>query len=265
MPPMATIIAFHAHPDDETLLTGGTLALLAAQGHRTVIVVACDGVMHEATGPDGARRLDQLRASARILGVQRVVHLGYADSGHGPVLYPDPADRARFVRAPVDEAAARLAELLREERADILLGYDPQGGYGHPDHVRVYEVAMRAAELAGTPRLLQATLPREPIVRVFGILRALRVLRRYDPAVIRGAYSSRAVITHRIDVRRFARPKRASLACHTSQIGGSGRTGRLFRLLVALPTPVFGLLLGREWFVEAAAPADGPVRRSLVE
>jgi LmbE family N-acetylglucosaminyl deacetylase len=165
----------------------------------------------------------------------------------------------------VDEAAEQLAELLREERADILLGYDPQGGYGHRDHVRVYEVAVRAAELAETPRLLQATVPRELVVRAFDLLRALRLVRRYDPAVIRGAYSPQAAITHRIDVRRFAGPKRASLACHASELRGSGRPARLFRLLAALPTPVFGLLLGREWFVESAVPSGSPVRRDLMK
>lgn len=131
----ASMLGFHAHPDDEVLLTGGTLALLASEGHRTVIVVACDGVMGEAVGEAATLRLDELRDSAHVLRVARVVHLGYADSGHGPVLFPDPADRMRFVRAPLEQAAARLAEILREERADILLTYDPQGRYGHRDHV----------------------------------------------------------------------------------------------------------------------------------
>lgn len=83
---MSTIVAFHAHPDDEALLTGGTLARAADDGHRVVIAVATDGVIGESE----PTRLDELRASARILGVQRVEHLGYADSGHGPLLYPDP-------------------------------------------------------------------------------------------------------------------------------------------------------------------------------
>jgi LmbE family N-acetylglucosaminyl deacetylase len=85
---VATILAFHAHPDDEVLLTGGTLARLAAEGNRVIIVVACDGVMGPATGPGGQARLDMLRASAAALGVQQVRHLGYADSGHGPILFP---------------------------------------------------------------------------------------------------------------------------------------------------------------------------------
>jgi LmbE family N-acetylglucosaminyl deacetylase len=106
---MATVVAFHAHTDDEVLLTGGTLARLAAEGHRVVIAVATDGIMGPATGPgiwSGTRdRLAELRASAAQLGAARVVHLGYADSGHGPVLFPDPPDRPRFVRADPGEAA----------------------------------------------------------------------------------------------------------------------------------------------------------------
>src|SRR5690242_10043065 len=131
---MATVVAFHAHPDDEVLLTGGTLARLAAEGHRTVVVVACCGGL----GADPATRLAELRASAARLGVARVVHLGYADSGHGPVLYPDPPGQVRFARADPDEAAGKLAALLREEGADLLLSYDPLGQYGHRDHVMVH-------------------------------------------------------------------------------------------------------------------------------
>jgi len=85
-----TVIAFHAHPDDEVLLSGGTLARLAAEGHRVIIAVATDGMMGPASGPDGQARLDELRASASALGAARVVHLGYADSGHGALLRPDP-------------------------------------------------------------------------------------------------------------------------------------------------------------------------------
>ncbi|HKF19118.1 MAG TPA: PIG-L family deacetylase [Candidatus Dormibacteraeota bacterium] len=261
---MATIIAFHAHPDDEVLLTGGTLVRLASEGHRTVIVVACDGVMGEAVGEGATLRLDELRASARVLRVARVVHLGYADSGHGPVLFPDPADRARFVRAPIEQAAARLAEILREERADILLIYDPQGGYGHRDHVRVHQVGVRAAQLAGTSRVVQATMPREPLVRIFNALRLIGLLRQYDPQAFRTAYSPQSAITHRIDVRRFAALKRAALACHRSQICGAGRAARPLRLLAGLPSPLFGLLLGREWFVDPDTPAGGAVRRQLL-
>jgi LmbE family N-acetylglucosaminyl deacetylase len=249
---MATVLAFHAHPDDEVLLTGGTLARLAAEGNRVVIAVACDGVMGEATGEGAHVRLDELRASAAVLGVARVVHLGYADSGYGPWFYPDPPDRVRFARADVDEAAAKLADLLREERADLLLSYDPQGGYGHRDHVQVHQVGARAAEMAGTVRVLEATLPREPIVRLFRLMRGLGFATRFDSQAMRIAYSPRSSITHRVDVRRFASQKRAALAAHKSQVHGRSGAAHVFRALVRLPTPIFGLLLGREWFVDAS-------------
>jgi LmbE family N-acetylglucosaminyl deacetylase len=251
---MATVVAFHAHPDDEALLTGGTLARLVAEGHRAVLVVACDGEMGEARPGGGSTRLDELRASARVLGVSRVLHLGYADSGHGPVLRPDPADRPRFVSASPDEAAERLADVLREERADILVGYDQNGGYRHRDHIRVHDVALRAAKLAGTPRLMEATLPREPILRAYKVISTLRLVRRYSAADVRSSYTARGEITHRIDVRRYADKKRAALACHRSQTSGTGRSARLYCLMTRLPLPVFGLLFGREYYVELGTP-----------
>jgi LmbE family N-acetylglucosaminyl deacetylase len=246
------VLAFHAHPDDEALLTAGTLARLSAEGHRVVIVVACDGSM----GPPNSR-LDEFRASAAILGAARAEHLGYADSGHGPVLYPDPPGRVRFARADPAEAAAKLAALLREERADLLLSYDAQGGYGHRDHIMVHEVGARAAQIAGV-RVLEATVPRELIVRGVKVLRLLGLVARYTVADARVAGSPRAAITHRVNVRRYAACKQAALAAHRTPVNGTGRAGRLFRLLIALPAPVFALLAGREWFAEPGA-APGPV------
>jgi LmbE family N-acetylglucosaminyl deacetylase len=242
---MRTVLAFHAHPDDEVLLTGGTLAKLASEGNRVVVVVATDGSMREASG----HRLAELRASAAVLGVARVVHLGYADSGHGPLLYPDPPDRARFARAPAAEAAARLAAIIREEGASLLLSYDANGGYGHRDHVKVHEVGALAAELAGGIRVLEGTFPRELVSWLYWPVRALRLVVRVGYGDVRHGGSPRAAITHRVDVRRYAARKQAALAAHVSQ-RGRGRAGRLMNLLVRTPVPVFALLLGREWFAE---------------
>jgi len=131
-----TLVAFHAHPDDEALLTSGTMARAAAEGHRVVLVVATDGGLGLAAseyvgGSDttlGSVRMAELHTSARLLGTARVETLGYADSGHGPVIYPDPPGRVRFARADPEEAAERLAAILREEQADVLLTYDANGG-----------------------------------------------------------------------------------------------------------------------------------------
>jgi LmbE family N-acetylglucosaminyl deacetylase len=264
MTQVATILAFHAHPDDEVLFTGGTLARLAAEGHRVVVVVAAVGGLGQGAIADPRTRLAELRASASRLGAARVVHLGYADSGHGPVLYPDPPGQVRFARADLDEAAARLAALICEEHAEILLSYDPHGITGHRDHVRVHQVGARAAELAGPVRLLEATAPRELLSALAAPARALRRRAGRDqPDDFRLAGTPRAAITHRIGVRRFASAKQAALAAHRSQVYRQGRSGRLFRVLVALPAPVFGLLAGREWFTERAA-RPGPYRRDIL-
>ena len=246
---MATIVAFHAHPDDEVLLTGGTIAWLAAQGHRMVIVVACDGEMWPDPDRGSGRRLDELRASAAILGADKVVHLGYADSGHGPVLFDDPAGGTRFVRADAEEAAGKLAGLLADEHADLLLSYDPQGGYGHRDHVRVHQVGARAAQLAGV-RVVEATVPRELVARFARLLLLLRLVTRHRLDEMREYGMPRSVITHRVDVRRYAAQKRAALAAHQTPVSGRGRMARLFRVLIRSPLPMFRIACGTEWFVE---------------
>src|SRR6478735_6259300 len=205
-----TLCAFHAHPDDEALLTSGTMARAAAEGHRVIVVVATDGdrglasAEFAADGRLGQRRLEELRRSAQALGVARVEHLGYADSGleDGPEGAGAPG-LTPFVRADTEEAAGRLAAILREEDVDVLLTYDANGGYGHRDHVKVHEVGARAAELAQTPRLLQATVPRDTICRAIAL--AARVYRfppEFDPTSFERSFSPRSAITHRVDVRR---------------------------------------------------------------
>ena len=240
-------MAFHAHPDDEVLLTGGTIAWLAAEGHRVIIVMACDGDMWD--GPDQGRRLGALEASAAILGAGRAVHLGYADSGHGPLLFEDPPGRTRFARADIGEAAGRLAALLAEEHADLLLSYDPQGCNGHRDHVRVHQVGARAAGLAGV-RVVEATVPRELFARLARPLLLLRLLTGYRAGDMRGYGMPRSAITHRVDVRRHVAQKRAALAAHRGQVSGRGRGARLMRILLKSPWPAFRVALGTEWFAE---------------
>ncbi len=244
---MAVVVVFHAHPDDEVLLTGGTIAWLAAQGHRVVIVVATSGEMW----PDQhqGRRLQELRASAAILGADKAVHLGYADSGHGPVLFDDPPGGTRFARADVEEAAEKLAGLLTAEHADLLLSYDPQGGYGHRDHVRVHEVGARAGELAGV-RVVEATVPRELVARCARLLLLLRLVTRHRLDEMRGYGMPRSAITHQVDVRRYAVQKRAALAAHRTAVFSRGRMARLFRVLIRSPLPVFRIACGTEWFAE---------------
>jgi LmbE family N-acetylglucosaminyl deacetylase len=257
-----TLVSFHAHPDDEALLVSGTLARAAAEGHRVVVVVGTAGEAgltddaHAADGRLGQRRMAELRRSADTLGVARVECLGYADSGLPPDVRDDPPGNVCFVRADLDEAAERLARILRDERADVLTTYDGNGGYGHPDHVRVHHVGARAAELAGTPVVLQATVPRDLLL--LGIRLAARVYRfppEFDPTAFESAFSPRAEITHRIDVRRFTGAKRASMAAHASQATGGGGD-RTLAAFLRMPRPLFSRVFGREWFVQSGLTPD---------
>jgi LmbE family N-acetylglucosaminyl deacetylase len=254
----STLVSFHAHPDDEALLVSGTLARAAAEGHRVVVVVATEGEAgltddaHAADGRLGERRMAELQRSADLLGVARVASLGYADSGLPPhEVEVDPPGKTCFVRAPLEEAAGRLAAILREEGAAVLTTYDAHGGYGHPDHVQVHHVGRRAAELAGTPVVLQATVPRDLILR--GVKLATKVYRfppEFDPTSFEQAFSPKSAITHRIDVRAFADAKRASMAAHASQATG-GDGDRTLAAFVRMPRLLYRQVFGREWFVQA--------------
>ncbi|MDC5696969.1 PIG-L family deacetylase [Intrasporangium calvum] len=258
-----TLLAFHAHPDDEALLTSGTMARAAAEGHRVVLVVATDGELGLASselsaGGLATRRRAELAESARALGVARVEQLGYADSGLDPDPPPDPPGRTRFVRADTEEAARRLAAILEEEQVDVLLGYDANGGYGHPDHQKVHAVARRAAELAGTPRLLEATVPRDTITRAIDL--AAKVYRfppEFDRTSFDRAFSARRDITHRVNVRRHIRAKRASMRAHASQASSDGGADRTLAAFLRIPRPIYDLVFGREWFVDATAHLSG--------
>jgi LmbE family N-acetylglucosaminyl deacetylase len=259
---MAVIVAFNAHPDDEALATGGTLAKLAADGHRVVIVVATDGVVQDALPEALQARLDELRASAKVLGAARVEHLGYADSGHGPVLYPDPPGRTRFVRADQHEAADKVAKIISEEQASILLSYDENGGYRHRDHMRVHEVGRLAAKMTGV-RLLEATLPRELVLRVYKPLANLRLIGGQSRKALEQGFTPKAEITHKIDVSGYARQKRDALAAHASQMN-FGRSAPLKRLLCRMPPRLVGLVLGREYFFEPGAARTGKPSTQII-
>lgn len=263
-----TVVSFHAHPDDEALLTAGTLARAAAEGHRVVLVVATAGEagLADPGGPGatlGETRRRELAVSAEAIGAARVEVLGYADSG-----YPasasgsgsDPSAGVAFSLTDPDEVATRLARLLVEERADVLTSYDAAGGYGHPDHIQVHRVAARAAALAGTPVVLEATLDRQ------ALLAGVRWLRRLSRVVplpflpdLTRAYTDRQDLTHRVDVRPFLDSKRRSMRSHASQTTGD-EGARTLALLLRLPRPLHGLVLGREWFREVGrTPAARPL------
>jgi LmbE family N-acetylglucosaminyl deacetylase len=260
-----TLVVFHAHPDDEALLTSGTMARASAEGHRVVLVVATDGgvgLVSSAFLGDGeslaARRLAELRRSATALGCARTEVLGYADSGLDGLSAGEGGAQA-FASADVEGAAERLAALLREERADVLTIYDPAGGYGHPDHAQVHLVGLRAADLAGTPVVLEATVDRDLITRALRLVQKVyRFPAEFDPTTFDRAYTPRAQLTHKVDVRRYAIRKRTSMAAHASQATADG-ADRTLAAFLRLPMPVFRRVFGHEWYVERGRRPGGPL------
>jgi LmbE family N-acetylglucosaminyl deacetylase len=241
-----TVVFCHAHPDDEALLTAGTMAKAAAAGHRVVVVMATDGaagLARSSIADVAGTRAQELTASAEILGVHRVVNLDYPDSGL------DGGSVGGFCTVAPDTVAQQIAQVLSEERADIVVGYDAAGGYGHPDHVHVHRVVRAAARATGV-RLFEATLPREPIARAVHAAARLRLTPAgFDASEFDRAWTPRAQITHRVNVRPFLHLKRSAQAAHASQASADGGV-RTLQVLGRLPAPLARMLLGTEFYVE---------------
>jgi LmbE family N-acetylglucosaminyl deacetylase len=249
-----TLVTFHAHPDDESIATGGTMARAKAEGHRVVLVVATRGELGEHA-PDALdpgetlteRRVAEQLAAAAVLGVDRVEFLGYRDSGMAGESTND--DEGAFARADVEEAAGRLAKVLREEGADVLTVYDNHGGYGHPDHVQVHRVGVRAAELAGTRRVYESTMNRD-YIRTLIEQRAGEMPDTPDApdaAQMDDFGSPESIITTTVDVRDFVDRKREAMAAHASQIPAES-------FFLAMPPDAFRQAFGAEWFIRRDAP-----------
>lgn len=254
---MSTIVFFHAHPDDEAIATGGTMARAAADGHRVVLVVATHGEEGEVTegfltdGESlGTVRMAETRTAADILGVARVAFLGYRDSGMmGEASNDHPG---AFWQADVDEAAAKVADVLREESADCLTVYDDHGGYGHPDHIQVHRVGHSAAALAGTARVYEATMNRDVIREWRSMMDGDEpdtAATRDDPGM-ENVGTPDAELTTAVDVSDRIGIKRAAMVAHASQINEES-------WFLQMPDDVFAAAFGTEWFVRVTPTFDG--------
>ncbi|MFD4368647.1 PIG-L family deacetylase [Rhodococcus sp. NPDC058521] len=241
---MSVLVCFHAHPDDEVFTTGGVMRQASDAGHRVVVVTATDGALGEV--PDGllaegetlaARRKRELEASTTALGAHRLVQLHYADSG----MAGDPANRNpdAFCNADVDEAAQHLARVLTEESADVVTIYDPNGGYGHPDHVQVHHVGVRAAELAGVEHVYEAAVSRDHVKRLL----ALNPEWSPDstPPDLDNFGLPDSQITTVVDVRESMSAKRRAMHAHATQIGDFGP-------FLQMPEEQLQAMFGQEWF-----------------
>jgi LmbE family N-acetylglucosaminyl deacetylase len=224
-----TLMAVHAHPDDEVISTGGTLARYAQEGIETVVVTCTDG--SQGFGPGGVlpgepghdldavatTRRDELARSCAALGVRHLEMLGYRDSGMAGWAGND--EPAAFCNASVDEPAAAVADLIRRHQPQVLITYDANGGYGHPDHIQAHRVATAALALAGgVSRTYHTARGRRDAERLAELRRRLQAARPGRPprAVPRGVDDE--LITSVIDTRPFLEQKRAALLAHASQL-----------------------------------------------
>jgi LmbE family N-acetylglucosaminyl deacetylase len=259
---VTTMVSFHAHPDDEAILCGGTLAKAAAAGHRTVLVTATLGECGET--PPGlldpgqtlaARRRIELDAAGTILGVHRTVLLGYLDSGMRNTADNDTP--GSFWTADLDEAAHRLAAILTEENAEVLTVYDDHGTYGHPDHIQVHRVGRRAAELAGTPYVFEATLNRDRLAQVRASADEIPAQPDVDGIDDTLGLSEREITTV-VDVTDHTDAKRAAIAAHASQYSDDS-------FFLAMPPVVFRHACGTEWYRQIPTPTSRARTRDLLE
>ena len=263
---MTTIVFLHAHPDDESSQTSGSMARASKEGHRVVVVYATNGDHGEV--PDDLapgetlidRRRKEADASAAATGTQRVAWLDYADSGMTG--WEQNNDPASFVKADLDEAAMRLVRVLDEEDADILIGYDWHGGYGHPDHIKVHHVAHRAAELAARrPRLLESTMNRDRLRQFRDLALAAGMEQEFDPDAPMDdgnpLGSPEADIHWQADVSDFIAARRASMQAHASQVTDIGT-------FMAMPPEVFAAIFSAEFYIEPGRP-PGMVERWFLD
>jgi LmbE family N-acetylglucosaminyl deacetylase len=259
---MATLVCFHAHPDDESIATGGTMALAADEGHDVVLVLATRGEHGEPVPGvlvEGEalwrRRVVETHEAARVLGVGRVDFLDYLDSGM--MGEPTNDQPGSFWQADPEVASERLATILRDVGADVLTVYDDHGGYGHPDHIQVHRVGVLAARKAGVERVYQSTMNRDLLLRAaeeHGFGSAVG-----DGAEGPGAAEARraaeegfgcpeVMLTHAVDVRPVLERKRAAMQAHASQIGPES-------FFLTMSGEVFELAFGTEWYI-----GPGPTR-----
>jgi len=265
-----TFLAVHAHPDDEASSTGGLFRLLANQGVRTVLVTCTNGEYGDAL--DGAKpgtsdhdgdevakiRAVELEKSVDVLGVSRLVRLGYRDSGM--IGWPQNDDPEAFWSAPVEDAATRLAAILRHERPQVVMTYNEVGFYGHPDHIQANRITLAALKMIDfEPTLYYNAIPNS----VMALYRerwaqeererraadeAKGIVREPEPdegdEIDMGTPDDQ--ISAVINVADVTDAKYDALAAHASQMGDS--------FWMKMSREEFKMVMGNEWFVRVTNP-----------
>ena len=249
-------MAVHAHPDDEAIGTGGVLARYSAEGAQTVLVTCTNGEQGDALGgvkpgqpghhPEevAAVRLAELRTSAALLGVSHLELLEYRDSGMDG--WSSNRDPGVFCNVPLAEVSSRLAGLMRHYRPQVVVTYDENGNYGHPDHIQAHRAAVAAAESTGIPlKFYYSAVPRSGFLQLRQLLEASGInTDDFDVPSDFGVPDE--LITTVVDVSPYINQKREALAAHTSQEQNF--------FLDRVPEEISTVLLSREYFTLRSAP-----------
>jgi len=274
--PALTLMAVHAHPDDESNSTGGTLAKYSAEGVRTVLVTCTNGEYGDAPGhikpgepghdPDAVARLrlDELERATRALGVTAVETLGYRDSGMPGWAQNDHPDA--FWAQPDEVVVGRLVRLLERYRPQVVVTYFDNSGYNHPDHLKAHDVTRKALEATDVAaKLYLIARPRSyrermrEIAERYGVeMPQLPAPPAPDPAAPGAAEEpprpfgvDDALITTRIDATAYAGRKRAALGEHLSQLEGS--------FFLRFPDEAFPIVFGTETFIRDRDTTGAPL------
>jgi N-acetyl-1-D-myo-inositol-2-amino-2-deoxy-alpha-D-glucopyranoside deacetylase len=261
---MRPLLTVFAHPDDETFGTAGVMAAAVERGVPVTVISATRGEAGESAiaGLDDPERLGtvrerELREAMRLIGVSDVRLLGYRDSGMAGS--PSAEHPRAFIRVPVETAAAKLASHIRSIRPHVILTFGPEGLYGHPDHLHMHHVALRAIQLAAdpshegrttsepwqTPVLYFAAFPREDMLAMFD--RPNSPLSSLPADARANLGTPRSQITHTIKIEPWQASKRAAIASHRTQTAEGGP-------LAGIPPEVIEWQLASEYFVRVPLP-----------
>ncbi len=232
-----TLLAVHAHPDDESMSTGGILAKYSAQGLRTALAYGTRGEAGDILNPEFVApkpgldmkeiRAIELEAAVKVLAVGKVYFLGYRDSGMAGS--PENHHPQAFARADIREATARLVEIIRRVRPHVIVTYNEKGTYLHPDHIMANKVTLSAFQASGDSqfeigealepwqpsKLYYTAIPLERIRRMYRIIKERGEEPGFDPDII-GTPDDK--ISTVVDVREYLSRKLEALNCHQSQM-----------------------------------------------
>jgi N-acetyl-1-D-myo-inositol-2-amino-2-deoxy-alpha-D-glucopyranoside deacetylase len=241
-----TLLAVHAHPDDESISTGGILSKYSANGIRTVLAYGTRGEAGDILNPNFVApkpglnikeiRAIELAAAVRVLTVEDVYYLGYRDSGMAGS--PENHHPQAFAQADIQEATARLVEIIRRVRPQVIVTYNEKGTYLHPDHIMANKLTLRAFQASGDARfeidgglepwqptkLYYTAIPMERIRRMYEIVKKRGEKPGFDPEVLGTPEDKISTV---VDVREYLPQKLEALNCHQSQMNPNSAIRRM--------------------------------------